>query len=167
MLDVTYVGCVGREFNVNATHSNIPAVFFSLSKPCGAYYHRIGGMLSKEEYPGLFGNKWFKNLLALNIGTEMMKTNGVQELPRKYSAVQQQALAQTNKELGLNLSASDVYLLGTTPPSNAPSDLERYLTRGSDGEELVRVCLTPTMSSIIDPKINSAVRARPHESLKL
>ena len=167
MLDVTYVGCVGREFSVNATHSNIPAVFFSLSKPCGAYYHRIGGMLSKEEYPGLFGNKWFKNLLALNIGTEIMKNNGVHDLPRKYSATQQQALAQTNKTLGLNLKASDVYLLGTTPPSKEPSDLERYLTRGSDGEELVRVCLTPTMSSLIDPNTNSVVRARPHEGLKL
>lgn len=166
MLDVTYVGCVGKDFAVNATHDNIPAVIFSLSKPCGAYYHRVGGMLSKEAYPGLFGNKWFKNLMALNLGTEMMNTYGVQELPQKYAAVQQQAIAETNQKLGFALQPSDVYHLGTMKPSGADNDLETYLTRGSNGQELVRVCLTPTMAHIVDPRLSNIVRARPHEGLK-
>ena len=166
MLDVTYVGCVGKEFTVNAKHENIPAVFFSLSKPCGAYYHRIGGMLSKEAYPGLFGNKWFKNLMALNLGTEMMKNHKVTELPSKYSAVQNEAIKHANTELGLELVPSDVYLLGTMKPREDATDLEKYLTRGSAGQELVRVCLTPTMASIIDPNTSNTVRARPHERLE-
>ncbi len=166
MLDVTYVGCVGKDFTVNTNHDNIPAVIFSLSKPCGAYYHRVGGMLSKEAYPGLFGNKWFKNLLALNLGTEMMKTYGVQELPRKYAPIQQQAIAEANKNLGFNLQATDVYHLGVMKPRANASELEKYLTRGSDGQELVRVCLTPTMAHIIDPKMSNIVRARPHEGIK-
>ncbi|MEC9236225.1 MAG: hypothetical protein VX803_08245, partial [Pseudomonadota bacterium] len=166
MLDVTYVGCVGKDFTVNANHDNIPAVIFSLSKPCGAYYHRVGGMLSKEAYPGLFGNKWFKNLLALNLGTEMMKTYGVQELPRKYAPIQQQALDEANNKLGFTLQATDVYHLGVMKPRDDASELEKYLTRGSDGQELVRVCLTPTMAHIVDPKLSNIVRARPHEGIK-
>lgn len=165
MLDLTYVGCVAAPFTVRADHPNIPAVFFSLSKPMGAYYHRIGGFLSREAYPGLFGNKWFKNMLALRLGTEMMERYGVSELPEKYSRVQEQALTRANKNLGFTLLPSDVYLLGTMKPGERPTDLERYLTRGSAGEELVRVCLTPTMAKIINPKIDNTVRARPHESL--
>ncbi len=166
MLDVTYVGCVGKDFTVNANHDNIPAVIFSLSKPCGAYYHRVGGMLSKDAYPGLFGNKWFKNLLALNLGTEMMKTYGVQELPRKYAPIQQQALDEANNKLGFTLQATDVYHLGVMKPRDDASELEKYLTRGSDGQELVRVCLTPTMAHIVDPKLSNIVRARPHEGIQ-
>jgi len=167
MLDLTYVGCVAKPFRVKADYPNIPVVFFSLSKPAGAYYHRIGGFLSREEYPGLFGNKWFKNLMALRVGTEFMKAHGVHELPQKYSDVQSQAVTQANQALGLELVPSDVFVLGTMPPREKPSDLEHYLTRGSAGEELVRVCLTPTMAHIIDPRIDYTVRARPHEGLDL
>ena len=63
MLDLTSVGCVAREFTIEAFAPNIRAIFFSLSKPMGVYYHRIGGLMSRAAYPGLFGNKWFKNLL--------------------------------------------------------------------------------------------------------
>ena len=166
ILDLTYVGCVPNPFEIKADHPNIPAVFFSLSKPMGAYYHRIGGCLSREEYPGLFGNKWFKNLMGLRLGTEMMKRHDVYELPRKYAPVQQQAIAHANNALNLQLTPSDVYLLGTMKPPAQPTDLQRYLTRGSDGEALVRVCLTPTMAKIINPEINNTVRARPHEGLE-
>lgn len=166
MLDLTYVGCVAKAFQVKADYPNIESIFFSLSKPAGAYYHRIGGILSRTEYPGLFGNKWFKNLMALLVGTEFMKAYGVHELPTKYTDVQMQAVHQANQALGLHLVPSDVFLLGTMPPRTNPSDLERYLTRGSAGEDLVRVCLTPTMAHIIDPKLNTTVRARPHEGLQ-
>lgn len=166
MLDLTYVGNVAKPFHIKADHPNISTVFFSLSKPMGAYYHRIGGCLSREEYPGLFGNKWFKNLLALRLGTEMMKRHGVHDLPTKYAAIQKKAIAIANKALGFNLLPSDVYLLGTMEPGTSPTDLERYLTRGPAGEKLVRVCLTPAMAKIIDPRINNTVRARPHEKLE-
>jgi hypothetical protein len=165
MLDLTYVGCVAKAFQVKADYPNIESIFFSLSKPAGAYYHRIGGMLSRTEYPGLFGNKWFKNLLALRVGTEFMKAHGVHELPTKYAAVQAEAISKANQALGLQLMPSDVFLLGTMAPCANQTDLERYLTRGSPGEALVRVCLTPTMAHIIDPKLNPTVRARPHEEL--
>lgn len=166
MLDLTYVGCVAKQFEINATSPNIAAIFFSLSKPAGAYYHRIGGLLSRDEYPGLFGNKWFKNLTSLSIGTKFMQTHGVYELPRKYRPVQQSVTDDVNAALGLSLKPADVYLLAGSVPSQKPSALEKYLTRGCAGEEIVRVCLTPRMAHMIDPKLNPHVQARYHETLK-
>lgn len=164
MLDLTYVGCVARAFSVDATFPNIQAIFFSLSKPLGAYYHRIGGMLSRTAYAGLFGNKWFKNLLSLRLGALMMKTYGVYDLPRKYSLIgQRPALHVAEQKLGLQLQASDVFMLATATPSEAMTDLELYLQR-SRGTAL-RVCLTPTLARLINPAISDVVKARPHEEL--
>ena len=165
MLDLSYVGCVAKDFSVNADHPNISAVFLSLSKPAGVYYHRIGGMYSRKEYLGLFGNRWFKNLSSLSIGTEFMSRFGVQELPRKYSSVQQQVIRQVNQCLGMNLRPADIFLLGVGEPPSSPSDLERYLLRGSQGEQKVRVCLTPLMAHAINPALNPRVSARFYERI--
>src|SRR5713101_9813110 len=71
-----------------------------------------------EPYPALFGNKWFKNLTSLAIGTEFMNTHHVFEMPRKYSPVQRRALEQVSgslKQQGheVQLRPSDVFLLAT------------------------------------------------------
>jgi len=185
MLDVTYVGCVAKEFSFKGDHPNINKIFFSLSKPAGAYYHRIGGCLSreanneyltafndfkenelKEGYLSLFGNKWFKILAALRLGTEIMKRHDVFELPRKYSQQQIMAANEAGQRLGLDLEPSDVLMLATAQPSEKPSDLERYLTRPAGSQPIVRVCLTPAMAAMIDPKLAGGdVKARPHEQL--
>ncbi|MDD9900668.1 MAG: hypothetical protein OXT65_06790 [Alphaproteobacteria bacterium] len=159
MLDLTYIGAVARDFTVNAKSPNISALFFSLSKPMGVYYHRIGGVFSRRAYPGLFGNKWFKNLLSIRLGTVMMRHYGVYDLPRKYTTVQAEALKSARAETGLDLQPSDVWLLATGAESD--SDLARYLVRAGQ----VRVCLTPRIAQIVDPAADTIVRARPHEVL--
>ena len=165
MLDLTYVGCVARDFTVDASPPNVGAIFISLSKPAGVYYHRVGGVYSRREILGLFGNKWFKNISSLQIGTEFMKRFGVHELPRKYRPIQHQAVEEVNKRLGLSLVPADIMLLGVGESSNSPSDLERYLLRGSRDEPRVRVCLTPLMAHSINPKLNPHVSARYYEKI--
>jgi hypothetical protein len=166
MLDLTYVGCVARRFEVDARSPNIRTIFFSLSKPMGVYYHRIGGLFSRDAYPGLFGHKWFKNLLSLRLGTRMMQKFGVHELPSRYARLgQAPALAAAQKKLGLRLVPSDVCLLATAAPSPQPSELERYLLRGGKGAERLRLCLTPTIASIINPHVDGRVKARAHEGI--
>lgn len=166
MLDLTYVGSVARPFTVEAFAPNIKAIFFSLSKPMGVYYHRIGGMLSRAAYPGLFGNKWFKNLLSLRLGTFMMQKYAVHDLPARYRALgQTPALAKVRQKLGIALDASDVVLLATSKPSGNMSELEKYLLRGGKGDEKSRLCLTPTIASIVNPDIDATVRARAHEGI--
>ncbi|MDE1151814.1 MAG: hypothetical protein PW788_04675 [Micavibrio sp.] len=166
MLDLTYVGCVARDFTIEAYSPNVQAIFFSLSKPMGVYYHRIGGLLSRQAYPGLFGNKWFKNLLSLKLGTKLMQTYGVHELPQRYAALGQgPALRQARETLGLDLTPADVWMLATATPVNAEDPLHRYLTRGGRGDEKLRLCLTPSIAHIINPAVDGTVRARAHEVL--
>ena len=155
--DLSYVGIVAREFSVNVNSPNIPCVIFSHSKPCGGYYHRIGGIVCKDERLSLVGNKWFKNLLSLKLGTEMMERHGVFDLPRKYRPAQEQACAKINQLLGNpGLKPADVMLLGIAPASKNQendSSLLQTLTRGSGDEKITRVCLTPMMTTIIDPNM--------------
>ncbi|MCY3008742.1 MAG: hypothetical protein NTY42_02790 [Planctomycetota bacterium] len=164
MLDLSYVGCVARDFQVQTSHPNIAAVFFSLSKPAGMYYHRIGGMWSRQEYLGLFGNKWFKNISSLLIGNAFMSRYGVQELPTKYAPQQQAAIDASREQMQLILRPADVFLLGIGKPSDPPSDLEQFLLRGPQDEALVRVCVTARMAHHIDPKLTPRVQARYYEN---
>lgn len=166
MLDLSYVGCVPNAFTLRTDSPNIPAVFFSLSKPAGVYYHRIGGMFSRREYLGLFGNKWFKNISSLAIGTEFMKRYSVHELPRRYAPVQQLVIDELQKQLGLSLRPADIVLLAIGPPSEPRTPLEQFLLRGPSEDPLVRVCLTARMAHHIDPRLNPQVSARYYERIE-
>lgn len=146
MLDLTYVGSVARPYRIKADHANIGAVFFSLSKPAGVYYHRIGGCLSRRAYPGLYGNLWFKNLLSMRFGAAFMRRFGVRELPQKYAALQHKAVVAARDRLGLAFRESDVILLATAPITPVPSDIEQYLKRGRGTP--ARLCLTPAMAAL-------------------
>lgn len=157
--DLTYVGSVARDYRIDLDHANIPAVVISHSKPFGGYYHRVGGVLARREHPSLFGNKWFKNLLSLAWGTEMMTRHGVFDLPRKYRPAQEQAVARVAGALGVEgLVPADVLLLGTAPAPNEQPPLLRAVLRGSPSEQMVRLCLTPAMTWLIDPAMAPGLR---------
>ena len=161
MLDLTYVGSVAKDFHIDATHPNIPTVFFSLSKPFGVYYHRIGGVLSKEAYPGLLGNKWFKGLQGMRAGTALLERSDVYALPRKYEDLRQQALANVSERLGVKFNASDVTLFATAQPAGDENEVMRSLKRGTPGREFLRICITPELSRLITPAQDPAAEAAP------
>ena len=145
--DMTYVGSICEDafdecFDLNAP--SIRNVVFSLSKPFGVYYDRIGGMLAREEDPGMFGNKWFKNLTSLTIGTNLMAAHDVFELPNKFKPIQELAARNVGNTLDLDLKPSDVVLLATSEiDDNHP--LAEYITRAGRA----RVCLTKYMASLL------------------
>jgi len=152
--DLTYVGSVARAFRIALDFPNIPAFVISHSKPFGGYYHRVGGVFARSEYPSLFGNKWFKNLQSLGWATEMMKRHDVFALPRKYRAVQEEAAGRVGALLGVEgLAPADVLLLATAPAAAATSEPLRVILRGSPAERVVRLCLTPAMTCLIDPAL--------------
>jgi hypothetical protein len=151
--DLTYVGSVARHFTVSLDSPNIEAFVFSHSKPFGGYYHRVGGVFSRAGVPSLFGNKWFKNLLSLAWGTEMMRRHDVFDLPTKYRSVQEQAAVLAGDALGVALEATDVLLIGTAPPDQARDDLLSTLLRGSPSERVIRLCLTAAMTALIAPEM--------------
>lgn len=155
--DLTYVGSVARPYRIALDAPNIPAFVISHSKPFGGYYHRVGGVFARRERPSLFGNKWFKNLLSLAWGSEMMARHGVFDLPRRYRPVQEEAAARVARLLGVeSLAPADVLLLATAPKAAAVSPLLASVLRGSEAEQVVRLCLTPSMTCLIDPALAPA-----------
>lgn len=149
--DLTYVGSVARDYRIALTAPNIQALLFSHSKPFGGYYHRVGGVLARRQRPSLFGNRWFKNLLSLAWGTEMMRRHDVFELPRRYRPVQEEAARRCGDALGIELYPADVSLLATAPWSDDVAPLLRAVGRGCEEERVVRLCVTAAMASLIDP----------------
>ena len=148
--DLTYVGSVSRDYRIDLTAPNIQSIVISHSKPFGGYYHRVGGVLARRERPSLFGNRWFKNLLSLAWGTEMMRRHAVQDLPRKYRAVQEEAARRCGDKLRLRLAPADVLLLATGPWTEDVPPLLRTVGRGCADERVVRLCVTAAMAGLIE-----------------
>jgi hypothetical protein len=164
--DLTYVGAVARDYHVSVDYPNVKAVVFSLSKPMGVYYHRIGGLFSQAAMPSLFGNQWFKNLLSLRYGTELLRRFGVRELPQKSAPLQRQAAAIVATMLNVPIEPADVMLLGTVPAAAlraASPDVAQYVIR-APGDPIIpaRLCLTPGMAGLIEsaaPRLRMAAAA--------
>ncbi len=128
----------------------------SQSKPFGGYYQRAGAVFCRNESPSLFGNQWFKNLLSLSWATAMMRNHDVHELPRRYRQVQEEAARAIGERLILpGLEATDVMVLATASapePADSFSPLHRSVLRGTGKERVIRLCLTPAMSALVDPR---------------
>lgn len=147
-LDLCYVGSTIVEKFVNCDYEIVDMVFFSLSKIFGVYYHRIGGVFSKEAIPGLFGNVWFKNVFSLKFGTDLMNRFKPSELPKKYAHLQSQAVEEANRYLSGSFISSDVFLLAY---NINPQNKEVEFTR--DGG-IARLCLTPRLDELIRGEFN-------------
>lgn len=151
MVDLAYVGAVAKEFNIDVSHPHISAVFFSLSKSFGVYYHRIGGGFFREPNPLLFGNIWFKNVFSQRLGAELMERYSVYEIPRRYRPLQEEAVTWVNDQLGTEMTPSDVILLGAQPLLQGRATIEderlQVLYRGGVADGFLRACLTAWMNT--------------------
>jgi hypothetical protein len=149
VLDATYVGATAQQPKepIAATQPCVNAVVFSLSKPFGTYYDRIGGVFCRKENLGLFGNKWFKNISSLRIGSELMRRHTVFDLAKKYQALQTISCDMASQQLGGVIMPCDIFILGRGNDV-ANKELARYLQRPSNTTNL-RLCLTPGMAQRI------------------
>jgi hypothetical protein len=140
--DLSYVGAVGRAYTVRVDSPAIRAAFFSLSKPLGVYYHRVGGVFSREELPGLYGNRWFKTSFGLALGITLCERIGVRQIAQRYAGLQQQETSRIARECGIALTPSDAVLLaqGALGQPAMPKEIVA-LRRG----RTVRLCLTPSL----------------------
>jgi hypothetical protein len=153
LLDVTYVGAIAEQpvARIAADGPAVQAVVFSLSKPFGVYYDRIGGVLCRDSMPSLLGNQWFKNLTSLQLGSTLLERHDVFDLPRRYRGAQREAAAQVGRHLGLTLYPTDVCVLALADPkATGDPELAAFLRRpAGDPAASLRLCLTPTMAEII------------------
>jgi histidinol-phosphate/aromatic aminotransferase/cobyric acid decarboxylase-like protein len=146
VVDLTYVGAVPGPLPIQLDRPVVAAVMWSLSKPFGVYYHRIGGLLSRDEVPSLRGHHWFKNLFSLALGERLMASFGPGELPARYAAQQAAALehARATGVLPPTAKASDVVLLAHAPAGDPAFGEYR---RGAG----LRFCLSAAMDAAINP----------------
>jgi hypothetical protein len=144
-LDVTYVGLVKRPVPLRPSrYRNIHATVFSLSKPFGVYYHRIGGVFSRYALPTLWANRWFKNLFSLELGFALMTRYRVTELPERYAALQAAVVNELKEK-------------GELPEETTPCNVV-ILARSTTGPDAYqrapghyRFCLSPAMDQVINP----------------
>ena len=151
LLDVTYVGSITEApaARFAADSPAVQALAFSLSKPFGVYYDRIGGVLCRKAMPSLFGNQWFKNLTSLQLGMALLERHDVFDLPRRYKSVQREAAIQIGRSLGLTLTPCDVSVLAQADATTDPA-LADFLRRpAADPNARLRLCLTPVMAEMI------------------
>jgi hypothetical protein len=150
-VDLTYVGAVTVEPKIDLRGGSIAAVVWSLSKPFGVYYHRIGGMVSRKDVPTLRGHHWFKNLFSVKLGERLMGTFGVRELPLRYADRQEAAIDQAKiaGELPADAQASDVVMLAHAPLPSVSGSADAFATF-SRGPNL-RFCLSPSIDRMINP----------------
>ena len=143
-VDLAYVGATPELPTIDLAAPNVPHVFFSLSKVFGVFYHRAGGVLSRSPLLGLEGNKWFKNVFSLYLGTSLIReTASPTMLPTKYRAVQVEACRMLTERHGVPLTPSDVILLASSSPGPYPAAFRR----GAG----YRFCLTPMMDRLLAP----------------
>jgi hypothetical protein len=141
-VDLAYVGATPQLPRIDLASPNVRYVFFSLSKIFGVFYHRTGGVLSRQPMLGLEGNKWFKNIFSLYLGTSLVReTAGPTELPTRYQPVQAEACRLLAARHDIPLRASDVILLASTAAGPYPPAFRR-----GNG---YRWCLTPTMDRLL------------------
>ena len=75
--------------------------------------------------------------------------------------MQEAACAQVAERLGVaGLAAADVGLLGVAPAPADAAPLVASVLRGSGRERVVRLCLTPAMTVLIDPRLAPTLAAR-------
>jgi hypothetical protein len=110
-------------------------------------------VLSRSPMLGLEGNKWFKNMFSLYLGTSLVRrTPSPTALPTRYRSVQAEACRLLAERHQIPLRPSDVILLASTPPGPYPAAFRR----GAG----YRWCLTPTMDRLLSADaMNAAAHA--------
>jgi histidinol-phosphate/aromatic aminotransferase/cobyric acid decarboxylase-like protein len=150
VVDLTYVGAVALAPRVDLDHEAVAAVVWSLSKPFGVYYHRVGGVVTRAEVATLRGHHWFKNLFSVHLGERLMAAHPARELPARYKPVQEAVLAKARAsgQVAPTAEVSDVVMLAHAPAAGAPRTdaFKEYARAGG-----LRFCLSPAMDRSIQP----------------
>ena len=138
-LDVSYVGACQTSQPIDSEGPAIKSVFFSLSKPFGVYYRRIGGCFTAQANPLLYGNMWFKNLDSIADGEALLQEFAPGEMPRIWAQARELAIERLEKEHGWVLTPCDVFLLAQ---GEGPGLDELARIPGHPA----RICLTPSIA---------------------
>lgn len=148
-VDLTYIGATPSHLHRALpllTPARCAGLVWSLSKPAGMYYRRAGGCLSRRRIPGLWGNRWFKNIDSLWVAQQWLAHVPRGSIPDQYRSAQIDIINHWNGNNPENVcwAPSDVVLLANSKNRPHTEQDDRY-RRGSG----YRVCLTPSLHEVI------------------
>ena len=162
-MDLSYVGRARQSGPINVTrHANVAGLVFSLSKVMGVYYRRIGGCMSRAPIPGLWANRWFKNLDSLYLGQRWLEqSEDALNEGARYQVEQVRAMDIALDWMrpgvwapsGIVWRPSDVPLLmhATNPHVTAPDKeadpIWGLARRGNSASR--RLCITPALERVL------------------
>src|SRR3989344_2861232 len=145
ILDLAYLGLT-KDYKFDLSHENIIATTISFSKPYGVFRFRIGGFtFSRTPIDSLYANKWFKDVPRLLTSLKIVEEIPLGTLYTKYRPIQEEIISRINRELSLEMKASDVILLGNISSENAKKMEDKTLEEISlfKRGNVYRFCLTP------------------------
>lgn len=142
--DLSYLGATDH-YTYDTSHTNIDAVAISFSKPFGLFYYRIGFAFSRRAIPALYANKWFKNIFGLLIAKKLLTEINPAALIQKYKKIQAEIIDDINRNHGLDLKASDAFLLAYLPKKNTEklNKEQQEMIKKFQRNDYYRFCLTP------------------------
>jgi hypothetical protein len=164
-VDLCYVGSARMSHPVDLSHApNVAGVVFSLSKSMGSYYRRIGGCLSRAPLPGLWANRWFKNIDSLYLGQRWLQESGdALSYGQQYGLLQSRAMDRVMDQMGghdlwraagIQWQPAQVPLLMfshdvlCSPPASGAA-VWNSARRGHDTIASARLCLSPAIEALL------------------
>lgn len=149
-LDVAYIGLTNDLKLIDIyNYKNIDGIFFSLSKSFGVYYHRIGGVILKNESPLLYGNMWFKNIFSLIYGQLLLDNYQPGFNHEELKKAQNLSIIELQKKYNIRFIKADVLII-----ANCVYVPETYLWQKeyqrSQLNPYLRVCLSPVLDKYLN-----------------
>ena len=149
-IDVAYLGlAMQKEIIDISKYDCVQGIIWSLSKPFGVYYHRIGGILTKNNNPLLYGNMWFKNIYSMNFGIQLMKSIPIEKNWKLFKSKQEEVCGILSHAMDINVIPSDVFLLSLVVKNTNVYPCQKDFIR-NERSSLIRICISP----LLDKKIN-------------
>lgn len=148
VVDVAYHGLAGP--GPTRIPATAWAVLWSLSKPYGLFWRRVGLLVCAGEIDGAYGTRWFKDPERLWQAAHTVREHAAHSMAAKYRWLQLAAVDELRSR-GLPITPAPVVLLGTVNESDCSRALwtllAPYVRVPASG--VARVTLTPLMEKLL------------------
>jgi hypothetical protein len=148
VVDIAYHGLCGP------VSISVPAgtwaALWSLSKPWGLFWRRVGVMAVADEIPCAYGTRWYKDPLAVLSAWNVVRAYEPSAMADAYRWAQEGAV-EVLGEAGVLVHPSNTLLLGLMRKSEVSEQVWDQVARAERivGSGVARVCLSPLIEQFI------------------
>jgi hypothetical protein len=148
VVDVAYHGLCGQRSVV--VPESAWAVLWSLSKPWGLFWRRVGILAACVEIPCAYGTRWYKDPQALMGAWAVVAKYEPWAMAERYRWAQNEAVALL-AGVGVRTRAASTLLLARVHQTDVDEAVWEQLGRAErvNGSGVARVCLSPLIEALI------------------